>query len=123
MRLSDVKGERTLEVVAELVGPIASLAASKDVQELMTPKRKPKGMTAEQFMLGRIKDALPGIIRSHRSDIIAILAAVGDKTPEEYAQNMTLPSLLSDVMDLITDDAFTAFLASPSTTGADGQST
>lgn len=123
MKLSDVKGERAFDVIAELVVPVANLAESEDVKALMTPKRKPKGLTAEQFMLQRVKEALPSIVREHKGDVVAILAAIAGVTPEEYVEGMSLPSLITDVIDLMTDDAFTAFLASQDTNGVGGQST
>ena len=121
MRLSDVRGERTLDVIADIIEPVANIAKDKAMGELFTRKPCPDGMTPTEFMLGRVSDNLPSILRSHKADIIAVLAAIDGTTPEEYAEGMDMMSLVRDVVELINDEVFTDFLASLSpTSGAAG---
>ena len=61
---------------------------------------------------------LPVLLKSHKADIIAIMAAIEGVTPEQYAASLDFPKLFTDVMELVTDDAFLNFLSS-SETGKD----
>ena len=110
MKLSAIRGERTLDVIADIIEPMGRIAEDKEFAELTKRRRVPKGMTAEQFFIGRLTKALPGLIRNHKADIIVILAAVSDTTPEEYEEGLTIPGLIRDVTDLMTDEDFMTFL-------------
>lgn len=112
MRLSDVKGERTFEVIAAIIDPIANIAEDGEVADAFTAKELPKGMEPRQFMLQRIRTAVPAIVGRHRDDVVAILAAVAGVEPSKYLEQTTIASLFSDVYDLVTDEALLAFLSS-----------
>lgn len=115
MKLSDVKGERVFDVMAELVGPICNIATSKAFKAAMEHKPCPDGMDPREFGAQRIRDALPEIIKEHRNDIVAILATIGGVEPSEYMEGMTIVSLWSDVMELVADGDFLDFLSSLNT--------
>lgn len=102
MKLSEVRGERSLDVIAELIGPIMSIANDESVAKAFS-----SGSTADA-----VGKAVPLLLRDHRGDIIAILAAIQGTPPEEYAEGMTIASLLSDVTDIVTDEALLDFLSS-----------
>ena len=112
MRLSDVKGKRTLEVIADLVAPVASIAQDEDATELFRRRELPKGMTAEQFVIERMKKAVPALLKGHQDEIIQILASIQGVTPEEFESGMNLMSITKDVFELITDSEFISFLSS-----------
>ena len=42
MKLSDIKGERTLDVIAEIIEPIANIAADQTAAALFQRQRCPK---------------------------------------------------------------------------------
>ena len=112
MRLSDIKGDRVLDVVADLISPISRIARDEAVRSLMKPEAVPEGGDARQMAAERLTEALPAIIKAHKTDVVAILATVNGVSPGEYAEGMTLASLLSDAAELVTDEAFAGFLAS-----------
>lgn len=118
MKLSDIKGERTLDVIAEVIEPIANLAEDKDVTALFTRQRLPQGMTANEFLIARIKKAAPKLLKKHKEDVIAILATIEGISPQEYGANLNLVKLISDCVDLLADDAFHA-LFMPAQTGGE----
>ena len=109
MKLSEIKGERVFDVIAEVIDPIVSIAQDKEAAELFAPKQKPDDVTPWDFFLQRVRKSLPSLLRAHREVFVTIMAAVNDVTPEEYTENMTLATLLSDVVELVTDNEFTAF--------------
>lgn len=118
MRLSDVKGGRVLDVVADLIGPISSIARDEAVRGLLRPEGGQKGKDAREEVSRRLTEALPGILKDHKTDVIAILATVKGVPPSEYEEGMTLASLLADAVDLITDEVFADFLAAQTGTSS-----
>lgn len=115
MRLSDIKGDRTLDVIADLIDPIAHIAQDKDVAEMFKRKAVPEGMEANEFFAERMRRGMPALLRGHKRDVIAILAAIEGVTPEEYADALNLAKLFTDTMELLTDEAFLGFLSSSRT--------
>lgn len=117
MKLSDVKGERVFDVIADIIDPVAAIATSDEFRELMEPRKAPKGVDDRTYALQRIRRLMPKLIRSHKASFAAIMASINDTTPEEYMEGLTLQSLYKDVTDLLTDDTFTDFFTSvaPST--------
>lgn len=116
MKLSDIKGERCLDVVADLIEPIASMAKDEDVVALFKPTKIPDGETSQEFFADRMRAGLPKLLRNHRSEIIQILASLEGVTPAVYKKTLTMPKLISDAFEVLTDSSITAFLSSPATT-------
>lgn len=112
MRLSDVKGERTFDVIADIIDPIANIAEDKDAADLFTRQKLPDGMTANQFLLQRARKAVPALLKNHKADVIAILSTIEGVTTDEYCKELNLAKLFVDCVELITDQAFTAFFPS-----------
>ena len=54
MKLSDIKGERTLDVIAEIIEHIANIAADQTAAALFQRQRCPKGKKPKEFMLERV---------------------------------------------------------------------
>lgn len=120
MKLSDIKGDRVLDVIADIIDPIAKMVQDKDVAAMFKREAVPEGMDAHDFFAKRMCKGLPVLLKSHKADIIAVMAAIEGVTPEQYAESLDFPKLFTDVMELVTDDAFLNFLSSPETgKGAD----
>lgn len=120
MKLSDIKGDRVLDVIADIIDPIANMVQDKDVAAMFERKAVPEGMDARDFFAKRMRKGLPVLLKGHKADIIAIMAAIDGVTPEQYAESLDFPKLFTDVMELVTDNAFLDFLSSPETgKGAD----
>lgn len=111
MKLSDVRGGRTLDVIADIIPPIARIAQDDSAMEIFKPKDVPEGMEKAQFFASRVEKAAPALLKGHKDDIVTILAAIAGTTVDEYTSNMNLASLIKDFMELITDTEFLGFLA------------
>jgi len=109
MKLSEIKGERVFDVIADIIDPIVNIAEDEDAADLFKPQAPPEGMTPWQFFLKRIKKSLPPLTRAHKDDFVKIIASINNVDPDEYKKNVTLGKLLSDVIELITDDEFSSF--------------
>lgn len=120
MKLSDIKGDRVLDVIADIIDPIANMVQDKDVAAMFERKAVPEGMDARDFFAKRMCKGLPVLLKGHKADIIAIMAAIDGVTPEQYAESLDFTKLFTDVMELVTDNAFLNFLSSSETgKGAD----
>ena len=106
MRLSDIKGDRTLEVIAEIIDPIANIAEDEEASSMFRREKLPDGMTAKKFLLKRVRKSLPVLLKGHKADIIAILSAIEGVSAEEYSGALNLVKLVKDCTDLLTDEAF-----------------
>lgn len=122
MRLSDVKGERVLDVVAEIADPVASIMMDEDAAELFGRKPVPDGMDAKTFFLQRARKAVPKLLKGHKDDVVAVMSAIEGVSREEYLESLTLDKLIADVFELMTDRGFDGFLASQRTRGGDAPS-
>lgn len=106
MRLSDIKGDRTLEVIAEIIDPIANIVEDEEASAMFKREKLPDGMTAKKFLMKRVRKSLPVLLKGHKADIIAILSAIEGVSAEEYAGALNLVKLVKDCTDLLTDEAF-----------------
>lgn len=112
MRLSDIKGDRTLDVIADIIDPIASIAEDPDAAELFTRKALPDGMTPRGFLLQRARKSVPALLKDHKAEVISILSTIEGTSPEEYAGGLNLAKLFKDCVELMTDEAFVVFFTS-----------
>jgi hypothetical protein len=111
MRLSDIKGDRTLDVIAELIEPVTSIAQDKEAAALFTRQACPDGIQPRDFMLDRVKKSLPLLMKQHKEDLISILATLEGRPTDEYRESMNLASVMGGLYELITDEEFLAFFS------------
>lgn len=88
MKLSDIKGKKALETLADLIEPLATIASDKAFQEARNAK-KPMLKIAEM------------VLRSHPDEIITILALLDGADPANY--EVTLLTLPAKLMEAIND--------------------
>lgn len=112
MRLSDIQGERVFDVIADIIDPIANIAEDEQASAMFRREKLPEGMTAKEFMTQRARKALPALLKGHKGDIIAILAAIEGVSEDAYRGALNLVKLMRDAAELLTDDAFTALFLS-----------
>lgn len=118
MKLSDIKGERTFDVIADVIGPITNIAEDDAAMELFRAQEVPAGMTPRQFFVKRARKAAPIILKNHRGDVVEILAALEGVTPSEYVADLSLAKLIGGLVELLTDEALLDFLPQSETEGA-----
>ena len=106
MKLSDIKGERVFDVLADLIEPVANISQDPDASDLFSRQKLPDGMEAKAFLLARVRKSLPKLLKGHKADLIAIMAAIGGVTPEEYSASLDMGKLLRDFIELLTDEVF-----------------
>lgn len=123
MRLSDIKGERAIEVIGELIDPIANIAEDKEASALFRREKLPEGIDAKAFVVSRLRKGLPVLLKNHKGDIVSILAAIEGVTPAEYAATLDLRKVVKDLTELLTDEEFMAFFTSEQSEKSSGSVT
>lgn len=112
MRLSEIKGERVFDVIADIIEPACSIAQDKEAADLFDrSKKRPEGMEPRDFALQRVKSAVPKLMRSHKDDLVAIMSAIEGVSADEYLEGLTMPKLIQGVYEILTDDDLLAFLS------------
>lgn len=107
MKLSDIRGEHALELAADLIDPIANIAADP----AMTALLRPDAASPETLPL-RLRRHLPALLRAHKEDVIVILAAIQGVTPADYSASLDMVRLIKDLTDLLTDEGFDILFSS-----------
>lgn len=120
MKLSDIKGERVFDVIADIIDPIANIAADDEVAELFKRKAVPNGENPRIFGINRIRTSVPKLIKNHKGDMITILSTIEGVTPVEYAAALSLGKLVNDFIDLLSDDETLALFTSAQTENSSG---
>lgn len=116
MKLSDIKGDRTIDVIADLIGPVCNIAGDKEIT-LFERKELPKGEDPRAFTIQRLKEQIPLLLRSHKQDVCEILATIKGVSVGEYVQQLNLGLLTVDLLELVSDEDFVAFFTSAQTEG------
>lgn len=110
MRLSDIHGDEVFDVLADAIGPICAIASDDSLGDLFTGD-KPEDMSAKDYALQKVKNHMPALLRSHKDDLIELLAAINRQTVAEYRDGLSIGSLVKDVYELVTDEDIVSFLA------------
>lgn len=106
MRLSDIQGDRVFDVIADIIDPVANIAQDDDAASFFKREKLPDGVTAKDFLMQRARKTIPALLKGHKSDIIAILAAIEGVDANEYRNSLNLVKLIRDATELLTDEAF-----------------
>lgn len=112
MKLSDIKGADVFDVIADCIVPITNIAADEKVMALFKKQVVPKGTDVRAVAIKRLAAGVPPLMRDHKDDLVAILAAVNLTPVDEYAKELTLGKLISDLADLVGDPMFADFFTS-----------
>lgn len=103
MRLSGINGERTLDVIAELIDPICNIALDEEIT-LFKKRELPEGMNPEEFAVNRIREQVPLLLKKHKNDTVLILSIIKGVSKDEYLKKLNLATLIFDITDLLTDE-------------------
>lgn len=90
MKLSEVKGEDTLEVLADIIDPIAMISADEKVKELRK-SGVPKLVLVKH------------LLKEHKKEIVEILATINRKPIEEFKEDLTIETLVVMLLELAND--------------------
>lgn len=112
MKLSDIKGADVFDVIADCIVPITNIASDEKAMALFKKQVVPEGTDVRAVAIKRLAAGVPPLMRDHKDDLVAILAAVNMTPVDEYAKGLTLGKLITDLADLISDPMFADFFTS-----------
>lgn len=85
MKLSEIKGDRALDVLADIMEPLARILTD---DEIIKNNGEPKLLLAKK------------ILKGHKKEVIEILAILDGEKPETYEVNLlTLPVKLVEILN------------------------
>lgn len=111
MKLSDIKGERVFDVIAEVTDPLYRIASDEAVMGAFRGAAKASDDDGKTDYAKALRGIVPVLLKTHRDDLVAILSAVNGVAAEEYLEGLTMPKLFGDVYDVLTDEELLGFLA------------
>lgn len=101
MKLSEIKGERALEVLADLIEPVAEILGDKEIGAVFQSGKAPA-------------KAIKLALKNHKKAVLAMMAAIDGEDPETYQPSLVvLPKWL---LDLLNDPEVQKLFASQETT-------
>ena len=109
MKLAEIKGDRALDVIAEIMEPIGNIATDKNSANIIAQLKN------KETRLEVLKGNVPSLIKNHKKDLITILALLDNTSYKEYKAKMTLVSLIKDLVSLVTDEVFDELFTSAQT--------
>lgn len=112
MKLGELKGERAIEVIADLIAPIANIADDQKNLKLFVPEKK-DGETDRETAVREFKEKIPLLLKTHKADVLAILSALNEVDPKE----LSLLDILKGLIELADDQDFMGLFLSAVGTG------
>lgn len=100
MKLSEINGERAVEVIADLIEPIANIATDKECADLFSVKPvkdEDKKVTARKHLVKKV----PALLKSHKQDVIKIIATLDGKS----VNDMNVFSITAALIGFVQDEA------------------
>ena len=86
MKLSDLKGEKALDALADLLEPITEIVSDKEVVQLFRCEKKVHAVSVA--------------IKKHKKAVITILAITDGENPETYEPNiLSLPAKALEILN------------------------
>lgn len=101
MKLSEIKGDRALEVIADIMEPITNLISDPETKKALKNNGKEP-----------VVKILPKIIKTHKDDIYKMLAILDGVTVEEYAKSANMVKIINDFTDIVMDESIQSLFTS-----------
>lgn len=87
MKLSDIKGERALDVLADLIDPVAEILGDKEISAALQTGKAPA-------------KAIKLALKNHKRAVLDMMAAIDGENPETYQPSLfVLPKRLLDLLN------------------------
>lgn len=97
MKLSDIKGEKALEVLADLLGPAREIFKDTEVLKILKEDKL---------------ECVSYVLKNHTKNVLTILALTEGVPVEEYKETCNVMSLPNKLLEIFTDTDLMGFLYS-----------
>lgn len=110
--LDDIKGERSFDVLADVMEIMFTLADDPNVMRFAKRgENVPEGEDATEWGLKMVKECVPAMIRDHRDALASVIALSQGTTKAKYLKEVTPKQLWNDVFAIFNDSVLVGFLA------------
>lgn len=116
MKLSEIKGEKVFEVIADIIDPVSNIATDERAANLWKREKPKDGESVREFGMRKIKENLPYLLKAHKRDLVAVLAAVHGESVKVYSEKMNVLTLVQDATELLSDEVFQSLFTSAAQT-------
>lgn len=114
MKISEIKGEKLFDILADVIEPITNIADSAPMQaifdDIAARSKDNDAQSIAQFTIDEIRAHVPQLLRENKKDMIKLLSVLNEQTTQEYCADLTLGKLMSDSLDLLAQDEMVRFL-------------
>lgn len=121
MRLSDLTAEQGLEAIANSLEHIGNIADDDEALKLCRELAPREGDKYIKIFARGAKTA-PRLLKTHKDDVIGILAAFELQTVEEYKKKHKLMDVIKGMVDLVNEPEVRQLFFSVPTGATDGHS-
>jgi hypothetical protein len=90
MKLSEIKGADSLDVLAEIAEPAVEIMADEEIRKIVD-SNLPKVMLIKP------------ILKNHKDGVVQILAALERQDPDEFVKTMNILTLPKKLMEILDD--------------------
>lgn len=89
MKLSDIKGEKALDLLVDLIDPVTAIMADEEITAIYRSK-KPKILLVKK------------LIENHKKEVLTILALLNEEDPSTYEPSLIALPIM--ILDLVNDE-------------------
>lgn len=100
MKLSEIKGEHAVEVIADLIEPITNIATDEKCKGVFKTVAK-HGETPAQAAIRNIKATIPLLLKTHKTDVATIIALLEDKPVD----SLNIVRIIGGIIEAFNDEA------------------
>lgn len=101
MKLSDVKGERSADVVADVIAFVCALGSEEEINALLTPRKGEKVNNAEFA-----RSFFPVVFKKYKKELYEVLGSIEGCGAKAYAAKADPATLFNDFAGLLSDPMF-----------------
>lgn len=98
MKLSEIRGEKAIEVIADLIDPLAGIATDPKCANLFKGDMK-KGETPRQAGIRNLRAKIPYLLKAHSAEVISILSTLNGVPGE----SLNVFSITKGIIDMLSD--------------------
>lgn len=98
MRLSEIQGERAIEVIADLIEPFSNIATDPKIKSVLQIRKK-ENETAEEAAIRAIKKNIPVLLKEHKKDVAQVIGILEGIDPEK----LNILEIIKGLSEMMTD--------------------
>ena len=98
MRLSEIQGERAIEVIADLIEPFSNIATDPNIKSVLQIRKK-ENETAEEAAIRAIKKNIPVLLKDHKKDVAQVIGILEGIDSEK----LNILEIVKGLSEMMTD--------------------